>query len=173
MTLTAALASAVSQQAKDRGETYYRQGKVEIVDGSRSFVEAYVQGGEEYKVLLERQGNNLFVSCLCPYAQENITPCKHVWATILAAEASGYLGSVSGKRGLKLLVCPDLEDELEGADAAWEEDGGEEDQVLFEPPRPWSPTPSAPFSKSPYPKAQRPPSATTSQWKDQLEANSS
>jgi superfamily II DNA or RNA helicase len=56
-------------------------------------VEAEVRGSfGNYFVELSWNGHGLETFCDCPAA--DMGPCKHIWATLLAAEARGYLSNV-------------------------------------------------------------------------------
>ncbi len=83
------LAHQVSSQIRIRGRSYFRQGRVVIVHQGPTSVGAIVSGTRDYEVLLHRNGYSLEVQCTCPYFQRNLDTCKHVWATVLYAEATG------------------------------------------------------------------------------------
>jgi superfamily II DNA or RNA helicase len=70
-----------------RGRSYFSRGCVRRVQGSRYGLTAQVVGGDTYSVELVRDGAALVVWCNCPYFDENLSPCKHVVALILHAEA--------------------------------------------------------------------------------------
>ena len=74
---------------RDRGFHYYRRGAVRITRASRGEVLASVQGSRRYRVVLRPSSDALGVSCDCPAFESG--PCKHIWATLLAAEARGLL----------------------------------------------------------------------------------
>jgi superfamily II DNA or RNA helicase len=78
-----------------RGADYYRSGAVRIEDASDSYVRARVRGARHYEVQIECTPKAMSLWCDCPYF-DSTGPCKHVWATILAAEASGHLSSTAG-----------------------------------------------------------------------------
>jgi superfamily II DNA or RNA helicase len=85
------LARDVASDVRARGRQYHASGVVRIVRGDTRSVRAIVEGTERYRVILERHRKGLQVCCSCPYYQDRLVPCKHVWATILAAEQEGYL----------------------------------------------------------------------------------
>ena len=66
----------------ERGQRYFREGRVETIarDGARLI--ARVRGTERYDVALWVRGDALAYSCTCPFAAE--TFCKHCVATALA-----------------------------------------------------------------------------------------
>jgi superfamily II DNA or RNA helicase len=85
------LARDVASGVRARGRQYFVSGAVHIVHGDERSVRATVEGTERYRVSLARKKKALQVCCSCPYYQDRVEPCKHVWATILAAEQKGHL----------------------------------------------------------------------------------
>ena len=85
-TLSAAVRASVSSTVRSRGESYFSQRRVSILLFEGHSLVASVRGTQTYQVTLDLQEKKLTVSCTCPYFTDNITPCKHVWATILAAD---------------------------------------------------------------------------------------
>src|SRR5271157_1755260 len=104
MALSAKLAQRFSSTTRKRGQDYYRQQRVEIQRGSDFEVEACVSGSKTYDVDLNWSHGKLSVWCECPYFADSGFPCKHLWATILAAEAQGYL-SAAAAAGNVTLEC--------------------------------------------------------------------
>ena len=90
MILSRRLAGDFSPTVRDRGKSYYWQGRVRIHHGSDSLVEALVRGSRKYEVSLDYENGVLFTACNCDNFNP-LSPCKHVWATLLAAESRGYL----------------------------------------------------------------------------------
>ena len=92
-------------QVRSRGEQYFRGGRVELGPSGRDTVQATVAGSSgEYQVYLDwsdARGGVVEVLCTCPYFEDR-GPCKHIWATILAADAQG-LGPLRGSRRLTVL----------------------------------------------------------------------
>jgi superfamily II DNA or RNA helicase len=88
--LSRRLARYFSGTVRHRGQSYFWQGRVRIRDGSESDIAATVRGSQNYAVELNLQDGVLSASCECLYFDSD-GPCKHLWATILAAEADGYL----------------------------------------------------------------------------------
>lgn len=102
MALASKLSHAFNSQSRKRGENYFRYGYVQIDEGSDSLVAARVQGGASYEVNLEFDGKRaLLAGCGCPYFDRE-GACKHIWATILAAEKQGYLSSADAVQDLYL-----------------------------------------------------------------------
>jgi superfamily II DNA or RNA helicase len=88
------LSSQVSSGVRSRGSRYYSSGNVHIQRGSATHVEAAVQGSIPYSVKVRIDDRKVVVMCDCPYFDTEGT-CKHIWATLLAAEADGYLHRVA------------------------------------------------------------------------------
>src|SRR5271169_3027297 len=109
MILSARFAGKFSSTIRKRGEDYFRQRRVEIHRGSDTEVSASVRGSQAYYVALNWNSDRLSVSCECPYFLDNGLPCKHLWATMLAAEAKGYL-SPAAAAASPVLIC-DFDDE--------------------------------------------------------------
>jgi hypothetical protein len=113
--LSAKLTSVFSRTVRERGHRYYWQDVVKIGHAAPNQLTASVQGSEKYQIRMELQGNLLRLSCTCPYfASEG--PCKHLWATILMAEAKGYLGNVAAAKDLKVDAGHEVEEEHEEED---------------------------------------------------------
>lgn len=120
-----------------RGQQYFKDGSVSIVELERTSLLAEVQGSQRkpYEVYLDwanaRRGR-LDVKCTCPRF-EDIGLCKHVAAVIVAADADGAGSGVPGRGSLLLEpLDPDFDD-LEEADDSW--DDSQSDDYL---PRPAS-----------------------------------
>src|SRR5215471_595953 len=88
------LSSRVPPGVRNRGKSYYDDGFVQIHRGSDNRVEAAVYGTVPYRVRIRINDQKVAVVCNCPYYEtEGI--CKHVWATLLAAEEDGYLSRIA------------------------------------------------------------------------------
>ena len=74
-----------------RGMVYFSERRVTILRGEVCEVEARVRGSRAYDVCLARVEDSLFVNCDCPYFDDNGSTCKHIYATMLAAEKKGFL----------------------------------------------------------------------------------
>src|SRR5437899_163754 len=70
-------------------------GEVKLISGDRSQVTAQVQGTRLYHVELSREEHYLHVLCDCPFFKTD-SACKHIWASIIAAEQKSYLLGVMG-----------------------------------------------------------------------------
>jgi hypothetical protein len=79
---------------RQRGEAYFREQRVRIRVFEQTTVLASVRGSSRYNVELGLKTKDetlkLFVDCDCPYFQD-LGLCKHVWATLLQADAEGLL----------------------------------------------------------------------------------
>jgi superfamily II DNA or RNA helicase len=80
-----------SANVHKHGEHYYRGGRVHIDEASESTICAIVFGSQAYDVSLNFRAGTLSIACGCAYFGDTSTPCKHIWAVILAADAQGYL----------------------------------------------------------------------------------
>jgi len=90
MSLKGKFADYFSPKIRDRGVAYFRSGLVRILDHSDRLVDAEVKGRERYQVRLKLGKVTLDIACTCPYFDSG-EECKHVWATILAADSYQYL----------------------------------------------------------------------------------
>src|SRR5262249_12388868 len=95
MALTTNLARDIQGEIRRRGADYYARGAVRLIDGDEWLGEATVQGRSRYPGGLTRANKRTVTGwCSCPYFQENLEPCKHIWATLLAAQAQDYLRGI-------------------------------------------------------------------------------
>jgi superfamily II DNA or RNA helicase len=86
-----AIQSDFSRKTRESGEDYYRRGVVEIIDSQPNRVLARVQGSRLYDVNVGWSGSEYSYFCTCPHYEEHGELCKHIWATLLAAESGGVL----------------------------------------------------------------------------------
>ncbi len=71
-----------------RGNRYFKDGRVELTSINKKFVKSRIRGNVFYKVsidLKEKSKGAVRIGCTCPFFRQGI-PCKHIWATIVAAE---------------------------------------------------------------------------------------
>jgi superfamily II DNA or RNA helicase len=80
-----------SDAVRSRGQSYFVKGRVTVITARASDVVARVRGTARYRVRLRMRGSKLLASCTCPYFNPQGEPCKHLWATLLSAEARGLL----------------------------------------------------------------------------------
>jgi superfamily II DNA or RNA helicase len=78
-----------SRNARTRGEEYFRYGFVSRTHVANNVFSATVSGTYDYKVRLTLDGERLTVKCTCPYFLDVVLPCKHIWASVLAADEEG------------------------------------------------------------------------------------
>jgi superfamily II DNA or RNA helicase len=100
------IAQKVSRDFNDavrsRGQSYFAKGRVVITGATSGEVVARVRGTAKYRVRLRLRNGKLHVACSCPYFGPAGDPCKHLWATILMADARGLL-QAAPVRPLKLI----------------------------------------------------------------------
>src|SRR5579883_1014643 len=145
MALTTKLLRDVRSDIRDRGRDYHSRGAVRIRHGDASTVRASVRGTEPYQVELVREGSIVSASCTCRYFDDNFDICKHIWATLLAAQQFGYLQNGKGDPSR---LMPD-EEALDDYDDDYD---GDDDFYEDEPPAgthaPWSVYPRQPPRRS-------------------------
>src|SRR4051794_543869 len=90
---------------RSRGQSYFAKGRVIVSAAVAGEVIAKVRGTAKYRVRLRLRGGKLHVSCTCPYFTPTGDPCKHLWATVLMADARGLL-QAAPVRPLKLVSDP-------------------------------------------------------------------
>ncbi len=129
MSLSTKLAANFTKNVRKRGDDYYCKGRVMIHEGSQSELTACVRGSGFYEVRLTWRDNKLAVWCDCPHFVEQGVPCKHVWATTLAADQHQYLTAAASADKLILDLDAlgadglDGRDYLDGDEELYEEDG--------------------------------------------------
>lgn len=86
------------QQDRTRGERYFNADLVTNLYAENGRIYASVEGsyGVEYSVEVSRRGSRYLLSCECERFQSGFN-CKHVWATILAADQES--AGRGGKQG--------------------------------------------------------------------------
>jgi hypothetical protein len=98
--LTEQIVDEVGRLSQERGRQYYIRGAVKQITGDSTSVKAVVQGTMRYNVEIASIDDFIDYSCSCPYFERDLEPCKHIWATCLAAEQRGYLrGLGHGRAG--------------------------------------------------------------------------
>lgn len=101
MSLKSRFSPEFNPKIRDRGFAYFRAGAVKILENSDAYVLAEVRGTFVYVVQLTLNSNSLDVACTCPYFLDG-QDCKHIWATMLAADSKNYLSEVDLHGPLKL-----------------------------------------------------------------------
>ncbi len=102
LNLSTRLAAEFTKSVQHRGEEYFWRNQVRIERASETELHARVHGSQTYDVELNVRDGILSVWCDCPYFVDNGVPCKHLWATILAAEAKGALSMAASAPQLEL-----------------------------------------------------------------------
>jgi superfamily II DNA or RNA helicase len=90
-TLARVLDPYVTASVRSKGYGYYAAGAVTVVSATTEAVRASVRGTLPYDVEVLREGDGYIAVCTCPYYSDRADICKHIWATILAADAEGLL----------------------------------------------------------------------------------
>jgi superfamily II DNA or RNA helicase len=90
MLWTEALETRFDRHARERGQDYEALGRVSLVRAGDDGAEATVRGTRLYRVYVSRGSRGVSLSCTCPRFET--TPCKHVWATLLALDRGGRRG---------------------------------------------------------------------------------
>src|SRR3954469_20347878 len=80
-----------SDAVRARGQSYFSKGRVSLMSASPNEIVAKVRGTTKYRVRVRLRGMKLLASCSCPYFSPQGEPCKHLWATLLLADARGFL----------------------------------------------------------------------------------
>jgi len=114
LNLSARLAPQFTRNVRHRGQEYYWREQVRIERASGTELHARVRGSQTYDVELNFRDGILSVWCDCPFFVENGVPCKHLWATILAAEAQGGLSVATSAP--QLVLSDDFELPIDDAD---------------------------------------------------------
>ncbi|OYW12789.1 MAG: helicase SNF2, partial [Planctomycetales bacterium 12-60-4] len=133
MTLAELMEGRFRGDVKFRGAAYLQAERVAVTRVTADNLFAVVRDGVEYQTQLSRQDNVLKLACNCGMAAAanggNIQ-CKHVWATILAADAGSY---VSGS--IKPGYVPPFIVEQEPLEFTLDDDWDADDVVVAELPR--------------------------------------
>jgi hypothetical protein len=128
MSLKSRFAPQFNPKIRDRGVAYFRSGAVKILEYFDSYVLAQVKGTFDYFVSLSLTLNSLDVACTCAYFAGG-EDCKHIWATMLAADSKNYLSEVDLRGPLKLVYD---NEELEALQLLEEDEPAPEPQPLWQ-----------------------------------------
>jgi superfamily II DNA or RNA helicase len=102
MVLVSNLSSNFPPRVRQRGDELDRYGAVRLIHGDAFAVSAIVHGSQPYSVQLEREKNDLFVSCECAYFLSD-GACKHIWAAILSADRKNLLLGQHGRPPVRVI----------------------------------------------------------------------
>jgi len=111
MSLKSRFSPQFNPRIRDRGFAYFRSGAVKILEHSDFYMLAQVKGNRDYFVQLTLTLDSLEIACTCPYF-DNGEDCKHIWATMLAADSKNYLSGVDLYRPLKLVYDDEAVEDL-------------------------------------------------------------
>lgn len=156
MSLAAQLSDHFDRAIRNRGHLYFVGGAVRLTESADRVVRATVRGSSPYRIELSLRGNDLHVSCTCPY-YETEDLCKHLWATILTIDAKNLLRDAANNRALQLVLA----DEDFPAQENDEDDFDDESDELIAPR----------FTRKAIGAARKSPSSVKSQpqWKRQID----
>jgi superfamily II DNA or RNA helicase len=76
---------------REKGHDYFRRNAVEIVETESNRIRARVKGTHLYEVKIDWGDDGFNYHCTCPFFQDRDVSCKHLWATLLVADARGLL----------------------------------------------------------------------------------
>ncbi len=110
--LSPKLAHLFTSTVRSQGQYHYNRGSVRIRSGTARAVRAVVQGSPPYEAELELVDDDLTLYCECPYFESD-GPCKHLWATVLAAEDRGYLAKVEPRQKVAGIGFEDIMGEFD------------------------------------------------------------
>ncbi|HWE04267.1 MAG TPA: DEAD/DEAH box helicase [Tepidisphaeraceae bacterium] len=104
MSLLQKVIDQVSILARQNGVKCRGKGQVRLGDHTDSWIDANVQcdGAKGHRVQLKRERNLLEFACECDEYLTTGDPCDHVWATLLEAEAQGFLEDWEGRGPIRL-----------------------------------------------------------------------
>jgi uncharacterized Zn finger protein len=73
-TLAATVRHFVNHTSRSRGESYFRSGRVSVIQADSERFSASVRGTQRYDVSLQLDDDRLIVKCTCPYFERSIDP---------------------------------------------------------------------------------------------------
>jgi superfamily II DNA or RNA helicase len=152
MPLANSLSSQVTPTIRDRGLALFRAGVVTIESASPTAIAAMVGLTDVEEVDLTLSGRTLRAACTCETPGEYISGCKHIWATILAADHEAKARRFVARAGLIHPLRFVIEEK---------EDDFYDDEEYYDYPRPILP---------PHRSLPPPPKPIRESWKDQLAA---
>ncbi|HYX37999.1 MAG TPA: SNF2-related protein [Oligoflexus sp.] len=128
MSIAGQCSSSFPISIRKRGESYFKDNRVDIFDIQKNSIDAFVAGSDEYEVQLAlKKVSKRFqvsASCTCPHFDEG-NLCKHIFAVILAAEKKGWAKHVTaGKTDLSVQWDGEFTNDQD--DDRWDEDEDED-----------------------------------------------
>ncbi len=128
--LSQALKSEFSTTIRQRGLNYFQRKLVDIKTGNQWKVTAKVRGSARYDVVLKREKSGVIeASCTCPYPASFDEPCKHIYATLLAADDKHYLQGDGNNADL--IIDLQVEDDYEDYDNDDDDDDEEDNYYSY------------------------------------------
>jgi len=91
VSLSRVLESRFRGDIRFRGQAYVSAERVEITHVTADRLYGVVHDAEEFQTQLSREESSIVPFCTCAKPGQETVTCKHVWATILHAEAEGYI----------------------------------------------------------------------------------
>ena len=82
------VAALFALPVRQRAAPYVGTGAIQILKSSATELAARIQGTEPYVSAYELRYENLIYGCSCPFFQDRLEPCKHLWALALEASQS-------------------------------------------------------------------------------------
>ena len=140
MKLASILSHLFEDEIRARGASYYRLGAVRVKRGNATGVEAGVRGSRVYDVEMLWDGRRLNMFCDCPY-YDDIGACKHLWATILAADAANFFTAITRLNPRDVSFDGTAGDDHDDAFAGNFEEAPRYHAPFLRPPAPFDPTP--------------------------------
>ena len=123
-TLARVLAPYVTERTRAKGYSYFVTGTVTIINTTTELLTANVRGTRLYHVTVAREDAGFTAVCECPYFADRVDICKHIWATVLAADAEGLLPPEGPDAWLDVGAVPAADEVALG-------------RTHYEPPAPW------------------------------------
>ncbi len=153
--LASAARSSFSASSRHRGESYFWSRRVTNPAVEGNTFRARVIGTRVYDVELRLEDQRLSIECTCPQFVDHVSPCKHIWAAILAADERQALTAPAGM-WVDWFGALDTDDRAERGRRSAALDGSREVRhaVRHEPPPEWQVFLShltAPASRTPPP----------------------
>ena len=113
MSLPERFRKQVSESVRTFGSSDFQSGHVAEINGVNYEIDAVVADPKSNYVLLQRIERGVVYGCTCETYNNYHTVCRHVWATLLAADAGGYLDGWMLDEGDRLYASDvvELEDE--------------------------------------------------------------
>ena len=125
MTLAELLESQFRGDIRFRGEAYLKAERVAITSVTPEAVYGSVREGGEHLTQVTRSNGGVKLLCSCNAEGKRKSACKHLWATILAADSGGYVSQALKPGNVPPFL---IEDEEE---PAWQTDD-DDDELAFE-----------------------------------------